>query len=118
MNIICIIIKDLIKIVWSVIMGKWVRQQGSSKDYMKMYNWFQRLNVMDSSAYEKAKNFLDIRNYVNFRIFQLYINNADSRGNIRYWNSIQGDAKFRMILYDTDHGYKYARRKFLQHSFK
>ncbi len=100
----------------SIIMGKWVRQQGSSKDYMKMYNWFFKLKDMDSVAYIQANQFLDIKNYINFRIFQLYINNSDSRGNIRYWNSSQGDGRFRMILYDTDHGYKYAKRKLLQHS--
>ncbi len=68
-------------------MGRWVRQHGSSSDYMKMYNWFMRLDTMDNEAYEKAKTFLDIRNYINYRVFQIYLNNTDSRGNIRYWNS-------------------------------
>ena len=100
----------------SIVKGKWIPQHGSSKDYMKMYKWFLNLKQMDSADYVKANEFLDMRNYINFRIFQLYINNSDSRGNIRYWNSKEIDGKFRMILYDTDHGYRYARRKFLQHS--
>ncbi len=100
----------------SIVKGKWIPQHGNRKDYMDMYNWFLRLKKMDSANYVKVNEFLDIRNYINFRIFQLYINNSDSRGNIRYWNSNQGDKKFRMILYDTDHGYRYASRKFLAHS--
>ncbi|MDG1841370.1 MAG: CotH kinase family protein [Crocinitomicaceae bacterium] len=100
----------------SIIKGKWVLQHGKKDDYMKMYKWFLHLNKMDSLSYIEANKFLDIRNYINFRIFQLYINNPDSRGNIRYWNSNQTDGKFRMILYDTDHGYGSPKRNFLKHS--
>ncbi|MEC8603230.1 MAG: CotH kinase family protein, partial [Bacteroidota bacterium] len=100
----------------NVIMGKWVRQQGSAKDYLKMYNWFYRIKNMDSANYCLANDFLDIRNYINYRIFQLFINNVDSRGNIRYWNSSVLDGRFRMVLYDTDHGYGAYKRKFLKHS--
>ena len=57
----------------SIIMGRWVRQHGNSSDYMKMYNWFMRLDKMDSVSYEKAKSFLDIRNYINYRVFQIYL---------------------------------------------
>jgi hypothetical protein len=94
-------------------MGRWVRQHGSSSDYMKMYNWFMRLDTMDNEAYEKAKTLLDIRNYINYRVFQIYLNNTDSRGNIRYWNSKDLDGKFRMILYDTDLSFGTASRKYL-----
>ena len=97
----------------SIVMGRWVRQHGSSSDYMKMYNWFMRLDTMDNVAYEKAKSMLDIRNYINYRVFQIYLNNTDSRGNIRYWNSKDLDGKFRMILYDTDLSFGTASRKYL-----
>jgi hypothetical protein len=100
----------------NIMMGKWVRQQGSSKDFLEMYRWFYRLKTMDSLAYLQASEFLDVRNYINYRVYQLFINNADSRGNVRYWNSTMNDGKFRMILYDTDHGYSYYKRPFLEHS--
>ena len=103
----------------SIMMGRWVRQQGRSSDFLTMYNWFHKTKHIDSIAYLQANKFLDIRNYINFRIFQIFINNLDSRGNIRYWNSFSetSDKKFRMILYDTDQAYGLAYdRKFLQHS--
>ena len=98
----------------SIIMGRWIRQHGSSADYKKMYNWFLNLDTMDSAAYEKAKSFLDMRNYINYRAFQIFINNMDSRGNIRYWNDKGGDGKFRMILYDTDLSFGNSSHKFLE----
>ncbi|CAG5083355.1 CotH kinase family protein [Parvicella tangerina] len=93
----------------NIIMGRWVRQEGSSEDYMKMYYWFESLDTMDHEAFEIAKQFLDLRNYINFRVFQIYINNKDSRGNIRYFNISGAQPQFKMILYDTDLGYgKYS----------
>lgn len=98
----------------SIIMGRWVRQHGSPSDYMKMYDWFMKLDTMDNKAYEKAQTMLDIRNYINYRVFQIYLANTDSRGNIRYWNAKDMDGKFRMILYDTDLSFGTARRKYLE----
>ncbi len=93
----------------NIIMGRWVRQEGSSNDYMKMYYWFEGLDTMDTKAYQQAQKFLDIRNYINYRVFQIYINNKDSRGNIRYYNISGSQSQFKMILYDTDLGYgKYS----------
>jgi len=100
----------------NIIMGRWVRQQGSSSRYMKMYRWFEDLDSMDNSAYEKAQSFLDIRNYINYRVFQIYINNKDSRGNIRYYNITGGEERFRMILYDTDLGWGSYRLNLLEKS--
>lgn len=94
----------------NITMGRWITQQGSGKAYKKMYYWFADLDTMDNKAYEKAKQFINVRNYINYRVFQIYINNKDSRGNIRYYN-INGekDQRFKMILYDTDLGYgKYS----------
>ena len=98
----------------AIVMGKWVREEGSSKDYRKMYHWFNKLDTMDDKAYEKASKFLDIRNYINFRVSQIYLNNSDHRGNIRYWNEPNKSPKFRMIFYDTDHGFGYAQRNFIK----
>lgn len=97
----------------NIVMGRWVPQQGSSKNYREMYFWFSDLDTMDNASYEKAQSYIDIRNYINFRVFQIYINNADSRGNVRYWQSPELDNKFRMVLYDTDLSYGTARRKLL-----
>ncbi len=98
----------------SIIMGRWVRQHGSARDYMRMYRFFEKLDTMNDPAYQKVNSMLDIRNYINYRIVQIFLNNSDSRGNIRYWNSKDADGKFRMILYDTDHSHGKYNRKFLE----
>lgn len=102
----------------SIIMGRWVRQHGTAKDYMRMYRFFENLDTMDNRSYRKAKEMLDVRNYINFRTTQIFLNNSDSRGNIRYWNTKDGDGKFRMIFYDTDHSHGSYDRLYLQECLK
>jgi len=97
----------------SIIMGRWVTQHGNRAKYKEMYDWFFKLDTMDSISYVKAQEYLDTRNYINYRVFQIFINNLDSRGNIRYWNSTDLDSKFRMILYDTDLSYSGVDKDYL-----
>jgi hypothetical protein len=89
----------------NIIMGKWIRQHGRSARYMAMYRFFENVQVMTDQQYTIAQEFLDIRNYINYRVFQIFINNKDSRGNIRYWNANGFQEPFKMIVYDTDLGY-------------
>lgn len=97
----------------NIIMGRWVTQHGNRRRYKEMYDWFFKLDTMDSIAYTKAQDYFDIRNYINYRAFQIFINNVDSRGNIRYWNASDLDNKFRMILYDTDLSFGSVNKNYL-----
>ncbi len=45
---------------------------------------------------------MDIGNYTDYIITQLYISNKDSRGNVRFWKYPKNNGKFKWILYDTD----------------
>ncbi len=98
----------------SIIMGRWVTQHGNRRMYKEMYDWFLKLDTMDDDAYKKAGKYLDLKNYINYRAFQIFTNNIDSRGNIRYWNSTDLDGKFRMILYDTDLSFGSVNRDYLK----
>jgi len=58
----------------------------------------------DSNYAELIDRRMDIENYMNYSILQLYIANTDSRGNIRYWKSKNLDNRWRWIFYDSDLG--------------
>lgn len=101
----------------NIIMGKWVKQKGRSGYYMAMYRFFENITEMNEKNYAIANEFLDIRNYINYRVFQIFINNKDSRGNIRYWNADGYQKQFKMIVYDTDLGYENAEYNYLKACF-
>ncbi|MDV7398998.1 CotH kinase family protein, partial [Arthrospira platensis SPKY1] len=42
---------------------------------------------------------------MHYQIAEIFFDNQDAGGNIRYWKAKSADAKWRWILYDTDWGF-------------
>jgi len=74
-----------------------------SEEYQRLNYDLVRLHN-DSNYGVLVDRQMDIENYMNFSIIQLYIANTDSRGNIRYWKSKNLDNRWRWIFYDSDLG--------------
>ena len=85
--------------------GKNTVEEGNSKRYKELLNFFSNSNLSLASEYNHAISLMDHRNFANFWIYQIYFGNQDVRGNIRYWRSDSLDGRFRWILYDTDLGW-------------
>jgi len=90
-------------------------EEGDDKEYKHLLNYIKRNNMKSSVSFQHVDSLMDIRNYINFWIYQLYFSNSDVRGNIRWWRSDSLDGKFRWIVYDTDLGFSPSRanRNFL-----
>ncbi|MFM7729705.1 MAG: CotH kinase family protein, partial [Flavobacteriales bacterium] len=86
-----------------------------STDYMHLFSELE--NTQSEPKYnERMESLMDVENYMNFSILQIYISNSDSRGNIRFWKSKNLDNRWRWIFYDSDLGCrdKYQKINFLQ----
>ena len=74
---------------------------GSGKDYNDLYNFIKHNNMTIKSNYEYVKGKMDIDEYINYLITEIYLDNRDWPGNnLKYWNA--PGKKFRWILFDTD----------------
>ena len=52
---------------------------------------------------KKVEKGLDIDNYIDYHIAQIYYSNTDWPGNnTKIWRSRNNDGQWRWILYDTD----------------
>jgi len=80
-------------------------EEGSVVKYNQLLDFIEDNNLKDSENYEHVKTIMDVENFANFWIHQIYIGNTDSRGNIRFWRSDSLDGRFRWIFYDTDLGW-------------
>lgn len=80
---------------------------GSNSDYQEIISYLNiNTSLSNSEGYQWMKEQIDINNFIQYQITQIYINNQDWPGNnIKYWNTISPDSKWRWILYDTDFGY-------------
>ena len=80
-------------------------EEGSGDRYNELLEFIDENNLRNQDNYSYVKTFIDVENFANYWIHQIYYGNTDARGNIRFWRSDSLDGKFRWILYDTDLGW-------------
>ena len=88
-----------------ILQGYKTVDEGSSGDYQDLLNFLKKNSLSDQKNYQYIKQKMDVRNFINFWIHQIFYANHDVRGNIRFWKSDSLDNKFRWIVYDTDLGF-------------
>jgi hypothetical protein len=88
-----------------LLQGSQTAEVGDVKAYNKMLDFMRDHDLADDSAFAEVKGMMDIRNYTNYILTEIYLNNVDARGNVRFWRAGNLDGRFRWILYDTDFGF-------------
>ena len=75
---------------------------GTREFYNNLLNFVKYNDLSNTNNYNKVKEMLDIENYIDFWIGELYTTNNDIV-NLRYFNnSLLDDGKIKMIFYDFD----------------
>lgn len=79
-------------------------QAGSRKTYdaMRIFMRNNHLSAQENFDYVAAQ--MDVENFMEYQILQIYIDNQDAGGNIKFWRPMQEGGKWRWILFDTDFG--------------
>jgi hypothetical protein len=80
---------------------------GSNTEYQKLVdNLNSHTNLVSEAVYQEVAGKMDLNNYIQYQLTQIYINNHDWPGNnIRFWNTNDPDSKWRWIIFDTDFGF-------------
>jgi hypothetical protein len=79
---------------------------GTSEDYNTLLNYIRNNNLDNLTNYKYVESQMDIDNFINYNITEIYVNNGDWPGNnIKYWRRKAPVTKWRWILYDTDFGF-------------
>ncbi|MFA4851159.1 MAG: CotH kinase family protein [Bacteroidales bacterium] len=79
--------------------------EGSNENFINMAYFIIHNDMADSANYEIAKGWLDVENFYDYFITEIYYNNWDwPQNNIKYWREQKPDAKWRYILWDIDNG--------------
>ncbi len=78
-------------------------------DFIAMDELFTLVNTVDAK-YEKTyaiyEEMIDIDNFIDYVIFQVFINNGDwPWSNSKYWRPRTEDGRWRFILFDTDESF-------------
>lgn len=80
--------------------------EGSNEEYLELLAFMNSNNLANNANYEYVSNEIDIDNFIDYQLSQIYFNNRDWPGNnIKYWQPQAENGKWRWITYDTDFGF-------------
>jgi hypothetical protein len=80
-------------------------KKGSAAHYKRMIDYIGRHDMSVDSHFTRVASMMEIDNFMHFQIAQIYFDNKDAWGNIRFWRPHRPDGKWRWILYDVDQGF-------------
>lgn len=74
---------------------------GTSLYFNEFYRWMETADLSDDEAFAYAETKMDMNNFIDYQIFELFINNEDwPANNMRMWQI--DDGSWRWIFFDGD----------------
>ncbi len=80
-------------------------RHGSGRHYQRMLNYIQDHDLANPVHYAWVQSQMDVDNYIDYQVAQIYCDNTDAGGNIRFWRPRRPGGRWRWILFDTDWGF-------------
>ena len=82
--------------------------KGSAGDFNALIGFIRNHDLSQADNYEVARQEIDIENYMEYLMSQIYVNNRDWPGNnIKWWRQNAPAGKWRWLLFDTDFGFNF-----------
>ena len=82
-----------------------VAEHGTSESLQWIFDFVANHNMESDMNYQVVLDSVDIRNYIDYFIFETYFGNEDwPVNNVLIWRPDTGNAKWRWFLYDLDGG--------------
>ena len=80
--------------------------EGSNEEYFILRDFMDQNNLNTESNFTYLKSKIDVDNFINYQIAEIYMGNYDWPGmNIKYWNENKEDSRWRWLLFDIDAGF-------------
>ena len=102
-----------------MISDKYTLVYGSDRDYLKLREFLNSKDLNFGDNYEYVKTKLDVNNFADYSIAQIYYMNVDQPGkNVKIWRTKteydskyqETDGRWRYLLYDTDMSFFYNEK--------
>lgn len=80
--------------------------EGSAQPYLNYKSTLAGMNRTTLAAYNFIDQHIDVQEYINYMVAEIYFANTDWPGNnMKFWRDASVNGKFRWILWDTDFGF-------------
>ncbi|WP_158736871.1 CotH kinase family protein [Alteribacillus sp. YIM 98480] len=83
-------------------------REGDNRHYQKMLSYMEHNDITDPQVYAQVKEQMDINNFIDYNIAEIYVRNTDwPANNNRYWRE-KPNGKWRWTVFDLDFGFDLA----------
>ena len=74
---------------------------GTTQSFLELFHWMENADLSDPEAYAYVKTKMDVDNFIDYQIFELFSENNDwPANNMRCWQ--EGAGRWRWIFFDGD----------------
>ncbi len=80
-------------------------KRGSYIHYYRMLQFLENNSLAAAENMRYLHTQMEVDNFMNYQIVQIYFDNQDAGGNIKFWRPRTPNGRWRWILYDTDWGF-------------
>ncbi len=78
-------------------------EEGDNQEYLDILTYLEQYDLSIESNYQEIANKVDIENYIDFEIAEIYYANYDwPCNNYKIWKSNEPGSKWRFLIYDLD----------------
>ena len=81
-----------------------VKRHGYSTNYKKLLAYLRSTDLSKDENMDNLRVFMDVDDYIRYNIAEVYSDNRDAGGNIRYWRERTDSSQWRWVFYDLDLG--------------
>jgi len=76
---------------------------GNNDDFLSLYSFIEQNDLSITSNYNIVTDWIDIDNFIDYQIFEIFIANYDwPSNNMKCWREQKDGAKWRWIFFDGD----------------
>jgi len=80
--------------------------EGSNAEYLELLEFLKSNNLAADANYDFVAGQINISNYIDYMLSEIYFNNRDWPGNnIKFWKPQTEGGQWRWIMFDTDFGF-------------
>ena len=81
-------------------------EEGDNADYLSLLEFVNSKNISEEDNYQYVKSQIDIDNFMDFQIAEIYFANYDwPCNNYKIWREQKPDSKWRFLIYDLDYSF-------------
>ncbi|MEM6347174.1 MAG: lamin tail domain-containing protein, partial [Bacteroidota bacterium] len=84
--------------------------EGDDVHYLALRNYIQGNDLSIQANYDYVKTQMDLDDYINFAIAEIYVGNTSWRHNRRFWRPRTPDGRWRWLINDLDRGFQWSKR--------